>query len=260
MRKRLGRLRRRLIRRLRQPIDPVLAAIEVYRQQIRDARPVIPVVGQAALIRDFIPWYRSLSRSAVEVRRPWITFESARLLEAALKPSSRVFEYGAGGSTLFLGERAAAVVSVEHDPEWFVVVRGAVADLPAVRLELAPPRPIVSAADAAVTSELAEYAGQTFADYVGIVDAYPDHHFDMLVVDGRSRTSCFFRGERKVRVGGIVVYDDTDRPAYAAAVTAARAAGWLERGRFGPKPFSRRFSRTTVWTKTSDLGQLGDPA
>jgi predicted O-methyltransferase YrrM len=35
----------------------------------------------------------------------------------------RVFEYGSGGSTLFFGERAKVLVSVEHDREWYKVLK-----------------------------------------------------------------------------------------------------------------------------------------
>ena len=224
-----------------------------YLAAIRDPQAHEPMVDAVALLREFVPWSRSLGGSAFEEGRPWITFEAARLLEATITPASRVFEYGSGGSTVFLAERCAEVVSVEHDPKWFDVVRGAVEGRPGLRFELVQPRPVATKADAAVTSTVPEFAGVTFADYVGVIDGYPDHHFDVLVIDGRARPSCFFRGQPKVRDGGLVILDDSERPAYRDVLAAARSAGWVERGRLGPKPFSIRFSRTTVWTKTRDL-------
>jgi beta-phosphoglucomutase-like phosphatase (HAD superfamily) len=184
-----------------------------------------------------------------------MTFEAIRLIERLMPASARVFEYGSGGSTLFFGRHSAQVVSVEHDSSWFEQVRAATAGFPNVELVLAQPRLPVDEAEAAVASSSPAFAGQTFVDYAAVVDRFPDHHFDLLVVDGRARPSCFFRAAPKVRIGGLVVLDDSERPAYASAVAAATAAGWPERGRYGPKLSTPWFSRTTVWTKTGDLGR-----
>jgi hypothetical protein len=211
------------------------------------------MVGWFALARDFMPWHRSQGRTALETGRPWVTFEAMRLLERRVRPDSRVFEYGSGGSTVFLGRRAGQVVSVEHDPAWYATVREAVSAIPSVELVLAEPRPPRHPDEAAFASTSPGLETMTFIDYVKVVDRYPEHHFDLLIVDGRARPSAFFRAESKVRVGGIVLLDDSERSRYRPAIETARRAGWIEHGRLGPKPFTPLFARTTVWTKTGDL-------
>src|SRR4051812_14868890 len=69
----------------------------------------------------FKRWKQSLepSRNSITDRQPWITFPSIDMLRNKLNPSSRVFEYGGGGSTLFFLDNAGEVVTVEHDEEWF---------------------------------------------------------------------------------------------------------------------------------------------
>jgi hypothetical protein len=248
---------RRVVRGLRRRLERALEPVRSYRREIRKPRPDVPIVGRLSLLRDFIPWHRSQGRSTLEDGRPWITFEAVRILEHGLPAGAKVFEYGSGGSTLFLGRRAAQVVSVEHDPSWFAEVRAAVASLPAVEVVLALPRPATTEAEAAVASASPDFAGQTFLDYVAVADRFPDHHFDLLIVDGRARPSAFFRGEPKVRIGGLVLLDDSERARYGTVVEAAAAAGWVERGRYGPKAFTPWFARTTVWTKTRDLDPGG---
>jgi predicted O-methyltransferase YrrM len=226
---------------------------DVYRDEAGRRPAEVPIVGRLALIRDFVPWYRSQGRLSLQEKLPWVTLEAARILSRRVRGSSRVFEYGAGGSTAFFGRRAAKVVSVEHDPGWFALVERAVAELPAVEVILAEPRLPRQVTEEDVSSTSPEFKGQTFIDYVTVVDRYPAHSFDVLFVDGRARPSCFFRAEPKVRVGGLVILDDSERPAYERVVEAATAAGWREDGRYGPKLFSSHFARTSIWTKTSDL-------
>ena len=48
-------------------------------------------------------------------QHPWLTFGAIELLSRIVRPSDRVFEYGAGYSTLWWQERVASVTSVDHD-------------------------------------------------------------------------------------------------------------------------------------------------
>ena len=58
-------------------------------------------------------------RSPLDLELPWFSYAAIDFLEDYLDPSLAVFEYGSGGSTLFFARRAASVVSVEDNPEWF---------------------------------------------------------------------------------------------------------------------------------------------
>src|SRR3546814_12921991 len=74
----------------------------------------------------------------VRLDLPWWTLRAKRLVEhhLAARPEARVFEYGAGASTVFLARRARQVVSVEHDPLWYDVVSGELKVLPGATLQL----------------------------------------------------------------------------------------------------------------------------
>src|SRR5262249_39630854 len=54
--------------------------------------------------------------------QPWYTYPAVEYLKQLDLRDKQVFEYGCGQSTLFFAQRAARVVSVEHDPEWFQTV------------------------------------------------------------------------------------------------------------------------------------------
>jgi len=58
------------------------------------------------------------------------------------------------------------------------------------------------------------FRGCSFRQYASQIDAYPDEHFDILLVDGRARPSCIAHGAAKVKVGGLLVLDNADRAYY----------------------------------------------
>src|ERR1700736_1399352 len=74
--------------------------------------------------RYFPKWFSSFrpGRSTLGEARPGIPFSAATWLEHYLQPNMKVFEYGSGGSTIFLSERAGEVYSVEHDKKWHALV------------------------------------------------------------------------------------------------------------------------------------------
>ena len=59
-----------------------------------------------------------------------------------------------------------------------------------------------------------QYRGVDFKDYVSQIDACDGASFDLVVVDGRARPSCIMHSAGKVKVGGILLLDDADRPYY----------------------------------------------
>lgn len=57
-------------------------------------------------------------RWPVDVELPWWSYGSIDWASRYLRPTHRVFEYGSGGSSLYLARRAASVLAVENDPAW----------------------------------------------------------------------------------------------------------------------------------------------
>src|SRR5262245_28763699 len=87
---------------------------EALRFSARDGR--VP----CELWSDYPAWRASLEDRLVPISAqvPWLTFGAVRFLESRLASTQRVFEYGSGGSTLFLARRVEQVISVEHDVRW----------------------------------------------------------------------------------------------------------------------------------------------
>ena len=179
-------------------------------------------------VRYLPAWRRALRRSTLESRLPWLPFRVISVLEAHLTPSSRVFEFGGGGSTLWFSERAGTVVTVEHDEGWFPLLEGAVASLNHVTVQH-------------------RTKDENFASYVGAIEEYHDGWFDVVVVDGRERVRCLREAMPKVKPGGLLLLDDSDRPRYSEAHELA--ATWPSRTFKGLTPSKAVAGTTTVWTR-----------
>jgi predicted O-methyltransferase YrrM len=126
-----------------------------------------------------------------------------QLQEELVQPDWRAFEWGSGGSTLWLSQWCASVVSVEHDQAW-VAQQQAELDKYGI---------------GNVTLVLSELGGA----YESYIDHYGD--FDLIFVDGRNRAACIGHAVGHLKPGGVLVLDDSQREQYQAAI-AEHLAGW----------------------------------
>jgi hypothetical protein len=129
---------------------------------------------------------------------PWFTEGMLRVLDGWDMRSWRVFEYGAGYSSLWFAKRAAQVVSVDVSEEWVKPLLG---------------HPKITA--------IVEPDWQKYATLIA------EHgQFDLVVVDGVNRDQCLACAAQAVKQGGIVILDNAER-AYARNA-AAKLFAWCE--------------------------------
>jgi predicted O-methyltransferase YrrM len=157
-----------------------------------------------------------------------LSFEIIELLDAVVTRDTAVFEFGGGGSTLWFADRAGTVVTVEHDHGWAHDLRAATTEDPR-------------------TTILAHDASDGYEAYVNAIRAYPDEHFDVVLIDGRERVRCVAAAAPKLRPGGLLVLDDSERPLYARA--GEILDGWPCQVVSGLAPFKPVAGTTTVWRR-----------
>ena len=123
---------------------------------------------------------------------PWWVPAATDRLARLLRPDWRVFEWGSGASTLWLAERVAHVVSIEHDPAW--------------NAELRPRLP------ANVTFRFipSDRGAVNFGAYVDSILDHQPELFDLVIVDGEMRTPCMWLAFPRVRPGGWLLLDNSE--------------------------------------------------
>ena len=156
-------------------------------------------------------------KTPLELGMPWWSFGAVKYVGARLNPESEVFEFGSGGSTVFMGARARSVTCVEDDIMWAQLVSKAAEErgLGGVSV-LHRPFDFWRTETFGTSDYLLSLSGRTF---------------DVIVVDGKEwsaqvRDLCFWRAEDYVKKGGIIVLDDSWR--YPQAKRQNRALRWHE--------------------------------
>jgi len=147
---------------------------------------------------------------------PWMNYYALIYINQAIKKSPHVFEYGSGSSTLYWISKGAKIVSIEHDASFYENLKIKL-DANVVYHLIEPQIQTVGTANSPADPDLyqsTDYHGCFFENYVKAIDIYPNEHFDVVVVDGRARPSCIKRALPKIKKGGMLILDNSDRSYY----------------------------------------------
>ncbi len=218
----------------------------------------IPLSQIITAVKLYHPWrsYLHEHHTPLVDKLPMLVFEANHFLEQILTPETIVFEYGSGGSTLFYANRVRHVTSVEHDLEWFRCVQQVLQTSNLHNCDhywIAPETPeylekgVVFDDPTAYRSSRPRHRNDTFYAYVRLIDAFPDNSFDLVAVDGRARPSCVLHARSKVKPGGYLMLDNSNRPHYQQV--RHLMSDWESSTFFGPERYSRKFWYTTFWRK-----------
>jgi hypothetical protein len=212
------------------------------------------------LTKYFHAWQHSLNQKSNTLtdEQPWITFEAISFLKGIISDNMKVFEYGAGGSTLFFAKRAKEVISIEHDEVWFQNVSSSlearglcktvnfhlvVPENNDGQLNLDPSEP------ESYASGGSEFFGYTFRNYAKTIDHYEDSYFDVVLIDGRARPACFKHAVSKVKKNGFLILDNSERGYYKYIHTSLNNKNWKKNTFLGPGPYNKYFWETCVWQR-----------
>jgi hypothetical protein len=182
-------------------------------------------------------WLRQRTAATMALRAPWWPYDAVTWVAANLPPAPRAFEYGSGGSTLWLKDLGADVTSVEHDAQWHKQL----ADIlgPGARLLLQPPQQSGVATDV--------FDPGFFDAYVAAIDDELDASLDLVIIDGCARIECVGRAMTKVKPDGLLLVDDTDFAEFRPVVAPLQA--WERHIFIGLKPGQRAPAQTSVWRR-----------
>jgi hypothetical protein len=188
-------------------------------------------------IRRLPQWLSERSLSPMAIRRPWWPYDATIWIAEHMPNGARVFEFGGGGSTLWLQDQGAEVIAVEHHEDW-------VQQLVAV---LAPSARVMKRGTSASGSITSAVEPGFFDEYVAAVGDEPDSSLDLVIVDGRARVECVRQAMSKVKPGGLLLLDDSDRARYRPAVRLL--IGWERHIFRGLKPGDYWSAETSVWRR-----------
>jgi hypothetical protein len=211
------------------------------------------------LLRDFPLYYRCLNNGSSPIinERPWITFAAHRFLHRQLRPDMRVYEFGTGGSTLYFAHHTKEIISVEHDKSWAERVNKALKLSGKNNWQINIIEPHFDQATlhedpASLNSYISngdDYRGQSFIKFAKDIDRYPDGYFNIVLIDGRARPSCFRHSVKKVCRYGFLILDNAERRHYIRIHEQMNDPHWARYSFFGPGPYHDCFWQTVIWQR-----------
>ena len=238
----------------------LLQNIKAYLRQCKIFKQKYPESFSIWKSIKFFPlWLDCLqpNKTPLADERPWITFAAIEFLENTLTKEMKVFEYGVGGSTAFFLKRVNEVISVEHDPEWLEKVSEKILENgykhwkfylePPTKDELAMQK---SPSDPySYVSDDENFRDKSFKNYVRTIDQYPDEYFDIILIDGRARPSCFQYSFQKLKIGGLIILDNADIDYYYYIHETLNSELWIKYDFVGAGGYVSQFWQTCIWKK-----------
>jgi tRNA G46 methylase TrmB len=211
-----------------------------------------------SIIRDtviyFPKYYKSIRRNnnPLDYDQPWIVFRAKEFLDSILKNDMTVWEYGSGSSTLYFARRIKQIHSVENDEEWFAHLN---ARIEADRVKNV--HYMLIEAEKISTETLPMYISRSvinekkdFKNYASSIDAIPDSSLDIALIDGRARSACIAHAISKIKPGGYLIVDNSDRRYYFEQnETLFDTDKWESTHFMGPVPYTFDFSKTSFFKK-----------
>jgi predicted O-methyltransferase YrrM len=156
-------------------------------------------MGPSGWLRYPAAWWRA--RRGVTPERPWIVPAAIGWLRRRIRRDWSVLELGSGRSTVWFARRAGTVLSFEDNEYWYPQTKSRLekTGLSNVDLRLRP-----------------------VEELPGEVASLSDASFDLVVIDFLeaptvTRIDAIKPAMGKVRPGGLLLLDDSDRPGYAEA-------------------------------------------
>lgn len=209
-----------------------------------------------SLVKYFPEWRRYMApdRNSIADKIPWMTFSAIDFLKKISHSGMNIFEYGSGGSTFFWASRVKHITSVEHDRSWFEKIKMELAEQKITNVDyiLSGPYSIPDFEKKqfqVITDYISSdesYNGKSFEAYVKTIDNFQDDHFDVIIVDGRARPSCVLHSLKKLKRGGYLVVDNSERWYYLSGFDFKNWKSWVF---FGPVPYNYNFSKTSIFQK-----------
>lgn len=138
---------------------------------------------------------------------PWFVHCSIEFLEGRIRPDWLCFEWGSGNSTVWLAELAAHVTTVEHAPKWVETTNNLLTK-------------------AGVKNKAEVVLRDLNAGYAEYINHFDNGYFDLISIDGRRRSDCIRNAIAKLKPGGILIIDNSDRAEYQKSINETGIWQW----------------------------------
>jgi hypothetical protein len=136
--------------------------------------------------------------------QPWISYHATNFLNKNLQKNMIGLEWGSGRSTAWYAKRMKHLISVEHNTQWFEIVKKklqeqGVSNVDYRLIALNHPESSPTHRDYSPTP-----------DYVAVAEGLSDESLDFVVIDGHYRLACVKAVLKKIKTNGYLLIDNSN--------------------------------------------------
>lgn len=149
---------------------------------------------------------------------PWLSPTSILFFKKYLEKDMVGAEFGSGSSTLFFAPRISKLYSVEHNEEWYHLINEKLTGLNCSNVDY---RFVLQNDKSDFVDEVFDLEEKRdfeirrdYVNYFRALNDIQDHSLDFAIVDGRARTECCYEILPKIKKGGILILDNSERKRY----------------------------------------------
>lgn len=166
----------------------------------------------------------------------WTSYPLHQFLHSLHLKNKNIVEFGSGGSTVFFLKRKAILTTIEHSKDWISKLKLKLGNQSQWQAHLVE---LINSTDDC-TCHL---------NYTKEVKFIEDESLDLVLVDGRHRVECIRAVKSKLKPGGHIILDDSDRTAYEESFEILK--DWQKSMISGYAYMSDFKSHSTVWKRPS---------
>ena len=181
---------------------------------------------------------------------PAINYKAIKFLKSRITNSDNIFEYGSGNSSQYWLNNKKMLVSIEHSRDVYDAMKPKLVGIldyklvePEIQNEGQEFDPLSSK-----NYQSTRFKGYSFERYVKSINSYNDEFFDTIIVNGRARASCMFHSISKLKPGGMLILDNSDREYYLTDIKLL-VVGWDEHVFRGSVRGLTHQEQTTIFVK-----------
>ena len=137
-----------------------------------------------------------------KIYKPWIHENVIKMLEEKINKDTKILEFGSGYSTLFFQNLANNLTSIEHNDYWYNKIKPLINDKTNYIL-----KSINYISKPCIDKKF--YNCDTIEELLN--KNISDEYYDIIMIDGIHRVNCAFGSYKKLKKGGILILDDTNR-------------------------------------------------
>ena len=179
---------------------------------------------------------RLLKLSPISASLPWMPYSTILKLNYIIKKDFNILETGSGGSSLFFLRRCNNLISVEHDKEWLKKLEKNITQTSFKKRWTVVLKPLNG-------------KSKNESAYLQFLKRQENESFDLISIDGRLRSESLKIVSHKVKKGGYLLLDNSDRNEYKEGIDFIDNLGWSKQD-FNGFCYSLDWdSKSTMWCR-----------